>query len=70
VIEVDSTSNFVPRAFDSTGSVFGFLNKNKVVILDPNENDSSDYHFALLNKSSITSGPEIVLSNIWKNNIL
>ncbi len=48
VIDVDSTSDFVPREFDSTGSVFGFMNKNKVVILDPNENDSSDYHFATI----------------------
>lgn len=67
VIEVDSTSDFVPRAFDNTGSVFGFLNKNKVVILEPNENDSSDYHFVMLDKDSITT-PEIVLSNVWKNN--
>ncbi|MDT3739533.1 MAG: hypothetical protein RO257_08545 [Candidatus Kapabacteria bacterium] len=67
VIEVDSTSDFVPRAFDRTGSVFGFTNKSKVRILNSSQNTSKDYHFALLDKDSVTS-PEIVLSNIWKNN--
>lgn len=68
-ITVDSTLNFKPKPYDNTGSVFGFLNKSKVRILNSTQDTSKDYHFAMLDKDSITSGPEIVLSNIWKNNI-
>ena len=69
VITIDSTSGFIPREFDSTGSVFGFLNKNKVRILNSSQDTSKDYHFAMLDKDSVTTH-EIVLSNAWKNNIL
>jgi hypothetical protein len=69
VLNVDSTSNFVPRAFDNSGAVFGFQYKSKVRILNSTQDTSKDYHFVMLDKDSISS-PEIVLSHIWKNNII
>lgn len=60
-ITVDSTQSFVPRAFDNTGSVFGFMNKNKVRILNSSQSANKDYHFVLLDKDSVPTNPVIVL---------
>ncbi len=66
VIDVDSTNNFQPRANDNSGSVFGFFTKNK--IRTESNPASGNYHFALLDKDSVTSEPITVLDNAWGGN--
>jgi len=69
-INVDSTNNFIPRAYDSSGSVFGFYFKRKVRILDSSQHSNSNYHFALLDKDSVLVGSDTVLKNAWNPNAL
>jgi hypothetical protein len=63
---VDSTDNFEPRAGDTTGAVFGWLNKS---IGTNGSLGNSEFDRFILNRNSVSS-PTIVLNNIWKDNIL
>lgn len=70
VLSPDSTTNFKPRAYDGSGSVFGFYFKRKVRILDSSQHSNPNYHFALLDKDSITSAPDTVFKKAWNCNYL
>ena len=65
-ITVDSTQNFIPRAGDTTGAVFGWLNKNTGT---NGTSGTIDFDRFILNRTSVTS-PTLVLSNVWKKNAL
>ena len=60
-ITIDSTNAFQPRAYDSSGAVFGFTFKNKVRILDSSQHTNVDYNYVLLDKDSVQGTPVMVL---------
>lgn len=70
LLNVDSTNSFKPRAYDSSGSVFGFYFRRKVRILDTSLHSNPNYHFALLDKDSIILSPDTVLKNSWNSNYI
>jgi hypothetical protein len=65
-LTVDSTQNFKPRFGDNTGAVFGWYDK---FVGDTVGLGNDDFSRFLLNKNSVTT-PTLVLSNIWKGDIL
>ena len=65
-----SDIDFEPMPFDRNGGVFGFQTRRLGTILDQSQNQDPNYGKFILDSTSISFTPEIVLANPWRDDIM